>query len=117
VGSAEILSIPGNARSERKRDMVAATIREIHRLTPEAEGYLGPAAVVEVHPHEIVVSLPDGSTARAQLALALPYVPTVGDVLLVIGKASKHYAIGLLHGSGLTALAFQGCGRSTASSA
>jgi hypothetical protein len=88
--------------------MVAATIREIHPAMSEASEYLGPAEVIEVHPHDIVVSLPNASTTRAALALALPYAPAVGDVLLVIGKASKHYAIGVLHGSGQTALAFQG---------
>jgi Protein of unknown function (DUF3540) len=88
--------------------MVAATVREIHRPMPEVEEYLGPASVTEVHPHELVVTLPDGAATRAALALALPYSPVVGDVLLVIGRASKYYAIGVLQGSGETAMVFQG---------
>lgn len=88
--------------------MVAVAIREVHRPAPDAEEYLGPAEVTEVRPHELIVSLSEGRSTRAELALALPYAPAVGDVLLVIGKASKYYAIGVLHGSGQTALAFQG---------
>jgi hypothetical protein len=38
----------------------------------------------------------------------MPYTPAVGDLLLVIGRGAKHYAIGVLHGSGQTALTFQG---------
>lgn len=87
--------------------MMGAVARKIRPLR-EAEEYLGPADVVEVRPHEVVVSLPDGGTAGAELAFAMPYAPAVGDVLLVIGKGGRHYAIGVLHGTGRTALAFQG---------
>ena len=38
----------------------------------------------------------------------MPYAPVRGDVLLVIGKGATHYAIGVLVGSGRTALSFQG---------
>jgi hypothetical protein len=84
-----------------------ATARKIHPLR-EPEEYLGPAEVIEVRPHEVVVSLPEGDTASAELAFAMPYAPAVGDVLLVIGKGGRHYAIGVLHGTGRTSLAFQG---------
>jgi hypothetical protein len=87
--------------------MSGAAARKIHPLK-EPQEYLGPAEVVEVRPHEVVVSLPDGGTASAQLAFAMPYAPAVADVLLVIGKGGQHYAIGVLHGTGTTALAFQG---------
>jgi hypothetical protein len=72
------------------------------------EDYFGPAEVMEVRVHEVIVSLPGGETARAELAFALPYAPAAGDILLVIGKSGSHYAIGVLHGSGRTSLLFQG---------
>lgn len=70
--------------------------------------YLGPAEVVEALPHEIEVRLPSGVAARARLALAFPYQPAAGDEVLVIGNAEGHYVIGVLRGSGRTALSFQG---------
>src|SRR5262249_8664048 len=68
----------------------------------------GPAEVVEALPHEIEVRLTSGGLARARLALAFPYEPAVGDEVLVIGNAEGHYVIGVLRGSGRTALSFQG---------
>ena len=88
--------------------MIDAAVRKIRRPVTEAGEYLGPAEVVEVRPHEVVVSLPGGETAPAELAFAMPYTPAVDDVLLVIGRAGRHYAIGVLHGKGRTAIAFQG---------
>lgn len=87
--------------------MSLGAARKIHPLR-EVEEYLGPAEVVEVRPHEVVVSLPDGGTAVAGLAFSMPYTPVARDVLLVIGKGGAHYAIGVIHGAGRTALAFQG---------
>jgi hypothetical protein len=87
--------------------MTLGAARKIHPLR-EVEEYLGPAEVIEVRPHEVVVSLPDEGAAAAGLAFSMPYAPVVGDVLLVIGKGGKHFAIGVIHGSGRTALAFEG---------
>lgn len=70
--------------------------------------YLGPAEVTEVTVPELQVRLESGATVRAVMALALPYAPALGDVLLVIGRAERHYVIGVLAGSGRTSLAFQG---------
>jgi len=42
------------------------------------------------------------------MALAFPYAPAMGDVLLVIGKGEEYYVIGVLHGTGRSALSFQG---------
>ena len=42
------------------------------------------------------------------MALAFPYQPEVGDVLLVIGKGGAFYVIGVLSGKGKAVLAFQG---------
>jgi hypothetical protein len=91
--------------------MIDAAVRKIRRPVTEAERaeeYLGPAEVIEVRPPQVVVSLPDRGSATADLAFAMPYTPAVGDVLLVIGRGSKHYAIGVLHGSGRTAFSIQG---------
>ena len=87
--------------------MMGAAARSIRPMR-EAEEYLGPAEVIEVRPHEVVVSLPGGGTAPAELAFAMPYAPAVDDVLLVIARGARCYAIGVLHGTGRTALAFQG---------
>ncbi len=84
-----------------------ATVRKIRPAT-QTEEYLGPAEVLEVRPTSVIVSLPDGATAAAELAFAMPYTPAVADVLLVIGRGSRHYAIGVLHGAGRTAFAIQG---------
>jgi hypothetical protein len=72
----------------------------------ESDDYLGPAAVVRVHGHEIHVVLP-GSDAGAEgvpatMALAFPYEPAVGDDLLVVGKGGAFYVIGVLQGAGRT---------------
>jgi hypothetical protein len=74
----------------------------------EAALYLGPAHVTAVHAHDVEVTLDDGATARARLALAFPYAPAPGDELLVVGKDGDHYVIGVLRGTGRTALSFQG---------
>jgi hypothetical protein len=42
------------------------------------------------------------------MALALPYEPALGDTLLVIGRAQRYYAIGVLHGAGRTVLSLAG---------
>ncbi|AGP41659.1 hypothetical protein BE04_30800 [Sorangium cellulosum] len=50
------------------------------------EEYLGPAHVLEARGHAVVIELPEGERAEATMALAIPYAPAVGDVLLVIGR-------------------------------
>jgi hypothetical protein len=70
--------------------------------------YLGPARVTRVAPHEVAVEIRSGEEVTAQMALAFPYAPAEGDVLLVIGKGGEHWVIGVVHGAGKAALAFQG---------
>ncbi len=72
------------------------------------EPFLGPGEVTAIDGTVIHVRLPDGSSAIAALALAYPYEPAVGDVLLVIGKDAGHYVIGVLHGTGRASLTFHG---------
>jgi hypothetical protein len=81
----------------------------VAELLPEGrESYLGPAEVVRVEGSVVHAALPEGAVIRAELALAYPYEPSKGDVLLVIGKGDDHYVIGVLRGSGRAVLAFQG---------
>jgi Protein of unknown function (DUF3540) len=89
--------------------MTSAAKNPIRPLpVPQPGDYLGPGHVVAVMPHEVEVEIRGGEHARAQMALSIPYEPSVGDVLLVIGKDDEHYVIGVLHGSGRTSLSFQG---------
>jgi Protein of unknown function (DUF3540) len=83
-------------------------VSRFRRSSSEVGEYLGSAQVNAVSAHEVVVSLPDGELTRAELAFALPYAPAVGDLLLVIGRGAKYYAIGVIQGSGQTDLSFQG---------
>lgn len=74
----------------------------------EARPSLGPAEVTRVSPHEVEVRLKNGAVARARMALAYAYDPRPGDEVLVIGDADGHYVIGVLHGTGRTALEIPG---------
>jgi hypothetical protein len=64
------------------------------------ERYLGPATVVGVEGDGLLLECP-GGPARASLALAYPYRPERGDVVLVIGEEDA-WVIGVLRGKGLT---------------
>jgi hypothetical protein len=70
--------------------------------------YLGPADVIGASGPSVEVELPGGRRVEATIALALPYEPVAGDVLLVIGQGDAYYVIGVIHGQGRTALAFHG---------
>jgi len=73
------------------------------------EEYLGPARVTAAEEGRVAVELPGGGAPiPVEMALALPYQPVVGDTLLVIGRGAKHYAIGVLHGTGRTVLSLTG---------
>ena len=76
----------------------------------QVEDYLGPAEVVETTDEGVRARLPGrgGAVVSATLALALPYAPVVGDLLLFIGKGEDFYAIGVLRGAGKTSLRLQG---------
>jgi hypothetical protein len=83
--------------------------RKILDLPVHQEGnYLGPGHVTRIEHHEVEVEIRGGERARAQMALAFPYEPREGDVLLVIGKGDEHWVIGVIHGTGKSALTFQG---------
>jgi hypothetical protein len=88
--------------------MTSAAIKIPRIPSPQASDYLGPGHVVAVRPHAVEILVRGGEQVRAELALSFPYTPEVGDVLLVIGKDDDHYVIGVLRGTGKTALTFQG---------
>ena len=68
---------------------------------------LGPATVTDATGLSLV--LPDGTRGMAQLALAVPYTPEVGDRVLVIGQEPDElYVIGVLQGTGKTTLKVPG---------
>jgi hypothetical protein len=76
---------------------------------PRPEEYLGPARVIAADGDEIRVELPGGGPSiPVELAFSLHYEPVAGDQLLVIGRAERHYAIGVLHGAGRTVLSLAG---------
>ncbi len=72
------------------------------------EDYLGPAEVLETTDEGVRAQLRGGAVVSASLALALPYAPVIGDLLLLIGKGEEFYAIGILRGAGKTSLRLQG---------
>jgi len=74
----------------------------------DGETQLGGARVLDVVGSEPEVELADGRHATARMALAFPYVPVIGDELLVIGKADRHFVIGVLRAGGETTLQFPG---------
>lgn len=65
---------------------------------------LGPAVVTATQGAQVTV-LRDGREVAAQNALAFPYTPRKGDVVLVIGE-EQAYIIGVLHAQGDMALHF-----------
>lgn len=66
----------------------------------ESATRLIPAEVMAVDDRHVDVLLPDGVSGRARLALAVPYVPTVGDQVLVIQEDDARYVIGVLERAG-----------------
>lgn len=68
----------------------------------KAGRYLGPAMVLRIDGPRIVLGLPGGE-AEATMALAYPYHPEPGDLVLAIGERDL-YVIGVLQGRGKTNL-------------
>lgn len=90
--------------------MSNSTMSNLAELLPsQADNlHLGPATIVRPAERDVTVRLEDGRRAEAQLALALPYVPAENDVVLVLGKDSRFYVVGVLAASGQTSLTFRG---------
>lgn len=80
----------------------------IFALAGGAVSFLGPAEVTALGSDGATVLLATGAAELAQFAFALPYEPSLGDVLLVIGGPGACYAIGVLSGRGRVSIAFPG---------
>lgn len=76
-------------------------------LTLDQGTYLGPARVHQVAGSRIQLEFPD-ELPWAMLALAYPYQPAIGDIVLAAGQGQNWYVIGVLQGTGKTTLLVPG---------
>jgi len=86
----------------------AASPRSASSPEEAAGRHLGPAEVLGVGAANVEVRLERGDVVTADLALATPYEPAVGDRVLVIGEGDRSWIIGVLSGTGRTVLDFEG---------
>lgn len=78
-------------------------------LQQETGLYLGPATVSRAVGKRVLLRRPDqDAEAWAELALAFPYLPAAGDVVLTAAQEDRAYVIGVLQGRGPSVLAFPG---------
>jgi len=78
-------------------------------LQQETGLYLGPATVSRAAGRRVQLRRPGhGAEEWAELALAFPYQPAPGDVVVVAAQEERAYVIGLLQGSGPSVLVFPG---------
>jgi hypothetical protein len=76
-------------------------------ITLEATTFLGPASVLKAEGKRFQIDV-GAHYCWAQSALAMPYVPAVGDVVLAIGQDDQWYVVGVLSGRGTTTLSVPG---------
>jgi Protein of unknown function (DUF3540) len=76
-------------------------------MLTETKTYLGQATVLRIESERVLLALPYGD-AWARSALAYPYHPALGDVVLVVGDEDAAYIIGVLSGTGRTVLVVEG---------
>ncbi|MFO0548509.1 MAG: DUF3540 domain-containing protein [Polyangiaceae bacterium] len=94
----EVIEGEGHALDARGLSVVTAS-----------ELLVGPARVREVGPSFVLVEAAGrAALERAELAFAQPYVPAVGDLLVVMGRPGELYAVGVLRGRGHTTLSVEG---------
>lgn len=72
------------------------------------ERIVGPAEVIGVGVRDVDVRLESGTVVAAVVALATRYEARVGDEVLVISQGGRSWIIGVISGSGSTALSFDG---------
>jgi len=70
-------------------------------VTLDQGTYLGPARVCQVAANQVRLEFPD-ALPWATLALAYPYQPAIGDMVLAAGQGQNWYVIGVLQGTGKT---------------
>jgi len=87
--------------------MSASPARIIETIASNDQTFLGPVSVVRLVGSTPLVSIA-GAEVRAEMALAYPYQPQVGDELLVIGRGDSYYVIGVLRATGEVSLRFVG---------
>jgi hypothetical protein len=75
-------------------------LNSLKSLPLESKVYLGPARVTEVISGRLRLALPE-CEAWAILAIAYPYKPRVGDLVLTISQGKEYFVIGVLQGTGL----------------
>lgn len=85
-----------------------ASIAEARRAAAGTAEYLDSATVVVSASSHVEVELIGGERVEAKLALAIPYRPSLGDELLVIGGARGYWVIGVISGRGTTQLRLPG---------
>lgn len=84
------------------------SIAEARRAATGPAEYLDSATVVVSAPSHVEVELIGGDRVEAKLALAIPYRPSLGDELLVIGGRGGYWVIGVISGRGMTELRLPG---------
>jgi hypothetical protein len=78
-------------------------------LQQETGLYLGPATVTRALGRRALVRRPERiEESWAELALAFPYQPAPGDLVLVAAQEERSYVIGVLQGRGPSVLSFPG---------
>lgn len=77
------------------------------RAAVEAGLYVGPASVRAVEGGTVKLALPSGP-ADAELAVAYPYAPQRGDIVLVLASGDSTYIVGVLKAIGPTRLDLPG---------
>src|SRR5919108_5761414 len=91
--------------ASRPRSSRPAKSKETPMLKVESSTRLGPALVTAAHGGSLELQM-EGETVSALNALAMPYMPRVGDIVLAIGQESGHYVIGVLQTQGDMRLCF-----------
>jgi len=70
---------------------------------------LGPAVVSRAAGRRVLLRRADSAADEwAELALAFPYQPSAGDVVLAVSQEDRSYVIGVLQGRGPSVFAFPG---------
>ena len=82
-------------------------LAEIENSPVLVSTFLGPAEVTAVELAQALVRLGDHQ-AWATMAIAPMYKPVVGDIVLVIGRESAYYVIGVIVGRGNTTMMVAG---------
>jgi len=75
--------------------------QSLNKLSLDHGTYLGPARVRQLAGNRVQLEFPD-ELPWALLALAFPYEPAPGDIVLAAGQGHTWYVIGVLQGAGKT---------------